>query len=59
MQSKKFDGLVRHIKKNGDKFTVFEGSYKNGEPSGYGRLIQENGDMIRGYWSKYDSSHLD
>ena len=39
MQSKKFEGLVRHIKKNGDKFTVFEGNYKNGEPSGYGRLI--------------------
>ena len=39
LENENIEGLVRHIKKKNGKFTIYEGFVKNGEPSGYGRLI--------------------
>ena len=36
-------------------YQIFEGFYKDGHPFGYGRLIQDDGSIVKGFW--VDSNH--
>ena len=47
--TKNANGFGRAIRHDG--WSIFEGQFKDGSAYGYGRLIQQDGNVVEGYWS--------